>query len=59
MRISIEPEIIIKNQTEILKLKNEITEMKYSIRLNVKFELTDRRISKFKDRLIEVIQPKK
>ena len=59
MRISIEPEIIIKNQTEILKLKNKITEMKYSIRLNVKFELTDRRISKFKDRLIEVIQPKK
>lgn len=59
MRISIEPEIIIKNQTEILKLKNEITEMKYSIRLNVKFELTDRRISKFEDRLIEVIQPKK
>ena len=56
MRISIEPEIIIKNQTEILKLKNKITEMKYSLRLNVKFELTDRRISKFEDRLIEVIK---
>ena len=59
MRISIEPEIIIKNQTEILKLKNKLTEMKYSLRLNIKFEFTDTRISKFEDRLIEIIQPKK
>lgn len=53
-----EPEIIIKNQTEILKLKNKIAELKYSLRLNIKFELTDKRISKFEDRLIEIIQPK-
>lgn len=58
MRISIEPEIIIKKQTEILKLKNKIAELKYSLRLNIKFELTDKRISKFEDRLIEIIQPK-
>lgn len=58
MRISIEPETIIKNQTEILRLKNKIAEMKYSLRLNIKFELTDKRISKFEDRLIEIIQPK-
>lgn len=33
--------------------------MKYSLRLNIKFEFTDTRISKFEDRLIEIIQPKK
>ena len=58
MRISRDPETIIKNQTEILRLKNKIAEMKYSLRLNIKFELTDKRISKFEDRLIEIIQPK-
>lgn len=50
-------EIIKKSQMVIMKVKSTITEIKILLEgLNSRFELTERRISEFKDRLIESTQ---
>lgn len=50
-------EIIKKKQTEILELKNTITKLKNSLEdLSSRFELAEERISKLKDKSLEMIK---
>lgn len=55
--ISTEIEIIEKSQTEILQLKNIITELKNSLKgFNRRLERTEKRISNFEDKLFEMVK---
>lgn len=55
MRISIEIQIIKRNQTKILKLKSTITEIKNSLQeFNKKIEHTGELINKHENKTIEV-----
>ena len=56
IRISTKIDIIKKNQTEFLELKNATIELKYSLQMfNVSFKQAEHRINELEERSFEIL----